>query len=58
MSKTVIGNFCRGKWNFFRRRLGGPRTETTVQKWSASLKRLRTADLSDMSGSDISHYVN
>ena len=27
------------------RSLGGPRTETTFQKWSASLKRLRTAAL-------------
>ena len=30
------------------RSLGGPRTETTFQKWSASLKRLRTADLDSL----------
>jgi len=43
MSKISHRKCLRGKWIFFRRSLGGPRTETTFQKWSASLKRLRTA---------------
>src|SRR6218665_1031860 len=45
MSKISHRKCLRGKWIFFRRSLGGPRTETTFQKWSASLKRLRTAAL-------------
>jgi len=45
MSKKGHRKFLPGKWIFFRRSLGGPRTETKFQKWSASLKRLRAAVL-------------
>src|SRR6218665_3406276 len=45
MSQKVFGNILPGKNEFFRRSLGGPRTATKFQKWSASLKRLRTAGL-------------